>query len=462
MADLFTSLTTAARSLEAQRFGLDVTGQNIANVNTPGYTRRVVDFAAVPSYDKYSAGSGVRVLDLRSQRDLLIERRLEQESTAAFRESALAEALGVVELALGTSGNSIDTRLTEFFDSFSRLADSPTSPVARQEVALQGESLAASIRQTYSQIADARRSANTQLGTVIEEINALSARVAALNESITIAGSDPAGLHLADEQARLVRQLAELTDINVLPREGGGVDIDIAGGRALVVGSSSYRLTATPVGPDGMLQVSINGSDITQEMTGGRAGGLLVARDQRIPAYLASLDDLAYALATSVNAIHAAGYDLSGNTGQDFFAFSTPIVGPAGAAAALIVDPAIVADPTKIAAAGVALAGDNQNARALDEARSALVLEGGTATLSEGWANFVYRMGRDLQTAQQEAAMRQEVVLQVETLRDRVSGVSLDEEAMNLMRYQRAYEANARFFSVIDETLDILLNAFAR
>jgi flagellar hook-associated protein 1 FlgK len=90
------------------------------------------------------------------------------------------------------------------------------------------------------------------------------------------------------------------------------------------------------------------------------------------------------------------------------------------------------------------------------------VLEGGTATLSEGWANFVYRMGRDLQTAQQEAAMRQEVVLQVETLRDRVSGVSLDEEAMNLMRYQRAYEANARFFSVIDETLDILLNAFAR
>ena len=462
MADLFTSLTTAARALEAQRFALDATGQNIANVNTPGYSRRVVDFAAVPPYDKYSAGSGVRVMDLRSQRDLLIERRLEQESTAAHRESALADALGLVEVALGTSGNSVDTRLAQFFDSFSRLADSPTSPVARQEVALQGESLAAAIRQTYGRLAEARRNANTRLGGTVEEINAIAARVAALNESIAIAGADPAGLHLADEQAGLVRKLAELTDINVLPRSNGGVDIDIAGGRALVVGNSSYGLVASAAGPDGMLQISINGSDITQELTGGRAGGLLVARDQRIPAYLASLDEQAYTLAMTVNTIHAAGFDLAGNTGQDFFAFSSPIVGSAGAAQALIVDPAVAADPSRIAAAGAALPGDNQNARALANARDALVLEGGTATLSEGWGNFIYRTGRDLQTARQEAAMRQEVVLQVETLRDQVSGVSLDEEAMNLMRYQRAYEANARFFSVIDETLDMLLNALAR
>jgi len=462
VADLFTSLNTAARALEAQRFALDATGQNIANVNTPGYTRRVVDFAAVPPYDKYSAGSGVEVKDLRSQRDLLIERRLEQETTAAHRETALADALGVVELALGTSGNSVDTRLSAFFDSFSRLADSPTSPVARQEVALQGESVAAAIRETYGRISDARRGANTRLGTTIEEINAIAARVAALNESIAIAGADPAGLHMADEQSRLVRQLAELTDINVLHRPGGGLDVDISGGRALVVGNTQYALVGSATGPDGMLRVSINGTDITQEMTGGRAGGLLVARDQRIPAYLATLDDQAYALATAVNTIHAAGYDIAGNTGQNFFAFSSPIVGPTGAAQALIVDPAITGDPNRIAAAAAALPGDNQTARALADARNARVLDGGTATLSEGWGNFVYRTGRDLQTARQEAAMRREVVLQVETLRDQVSGVSLDEEAMQLMRYQRAYEANARFFSVIDETLDMLLNAMAR
>ncbi len=462
MADLFTSLSTAARALEAQRFALDATGQNIANVNTPGYSRRVVDFAAVPPYDKYSAGSGVTVSDLRSQRDLLIERRLDQESTAAHRETALAGALGLAELALGTSGASVDSRLSEFFDSFSRLADNPMSPVARQEVVLQGQNLASAIRGTYDRLAEARRDANTRIGTAIGEINAIAARIAAINESIAIAGQDPAGLHMADEQASLARQLATLTDINVLHRPGGGMDIDIAGGRALVVGTTSYDLVGTMAGGDGMLQVSINGTDITQEITGGQIGGLLVARDQRIPTYLAALDEQAYALADTVNTIHAAGYDLDGDTGQNFFGFSTAISGSTGAARALIVDPAITSDPTRIAAAGAPLPADNQAARALADARDSRVLNGGTATLSEGWGNFVYRVGRDVQTARQESAMRQEVVLQVETLRDQVSGVSLDEEAMQLMRYQRAYEANARFFSVVDETLDMLLNALAR
>jgi flagellar hook-associated protein 1 FlgK len=90
------------------------------------------------------------------------------------------------------------------------------------------------------------------------------------------------------------------------------------------------------------------------------------------------------------------------------------------------------------------------------------VLDGGTATLSEGWGRLVYRVGRDVQSSRQESAMRQEVVSQVATLRDQVSGVSLDEEAMQMMKFQRAYEANARFFRVIDQTLDVLLNTVAR
>lgn len=462
MADLFSSLTTAARSLEAQRFALDATGQNIANASTPGYTRRVVDFAAVPPYTAASAGSGVEVTGIRSQRDLLIERRLELETTAAQREAALADSLGVVELALGTPGSSIDGELTEFFDSFARLADSPTSPVARQEVAQQGANLAGAIRETAGELAQARRDANERLGAALDEINALAERIAALNDSIGVAGADTAGLHMADEQAQLVRELSGLIDIRVLRRPQGGVDIDVADGRALVVGSNQYSLVGSASGPDGMLQVSINGTDITQEITGGRTGGLLIARDQHIPEYMASLDEQAFAVAETVNAIHAAGYDLDGNTGQDFFAFSFAITGSAGAARALIVDPAITANPSRIAAAGAALPGDNQVARALSDARDARVLDGGTATLSEAWGGFVYRVGRDVKSARQESAMRAEVVLQVETLRDQVSGVSLDEEAMHLMKYQRAYEANARFFRVIDQTLELLMSTVAR
>ena len=192
------------------------------------------------------------------------------------------------------------------------------------------------------------------------------------------------------------------------------------------------------------------------------AGNVLIARDQHIPGYLASLDDQALALAETVNTIHAAGYDLDGNTGPDFFAFSFAITGSEGAARALIVDPAITANPSRIGAAGAALPGDNQVARALSDARDARVLDGGTATLSEAWGGFVYRVGRDVKSARQESAMRAEVMQQVETLRDQVSGVSLDEEAMHLMKYQRAYEANARFFRVIDQTLDVLMSTITR
>jgi flagellar hook-associated protein 1 FlgK len=448
--------------MEAQRIALDVTGQNIANVNTPGYTRRVVDFSAIPPSSQYSAGDGVVARDIRSQRDVLLERRLEQETMASSREAALAEALGVAELALGTGEASIDTRLSAFFDSFARLADNPTSPVARQDVALQGASLAAAFRDTADRLASARRDANTQLGAALDEINALASRIAVLNESLSTAANDPARLHIADQQGQLVRQLSELADVRVLQRPGGGIDIDIADGRPLVVGQTAYSLSGTATGPDGMLQITIEGADITGELTGGKAGGLLIARDGRIPAYLAQLDEQAYALAQTVNGIHAAGYDLGGATGQPFFAFSTTITPPAGSAGALIVDAAVSADPARIAAAGVALPGDNQVARAMADARDARVLAGGTATLGEAWGNLVYRVGRDVQSARQEASMRSEVTRQVEALRDQVSGVSLDEEAMNLMKFQRAYEANARFFRVIDQTLDMLLSTVAR
>ena len=448
--------------MEAQRIALDVTGQNIANVNTPGYTRRVVDFSAIPPTSQYSAGNGVTVTGIRAQRDVLLERRLEQETIAASREAALAEALGVAELALGSGGASIETRLSAFFDTFARLADNPMSPVARQEVALQGESLAASFRNTADRLAAARRDVNTQLGAALDDINALASRIAVLNERMGTAANDPARLHMADEQGQLVRQLSELADVRVLQRPGGGIDIDIADGRPLVVGTTAYSLSGTATGPDGMLQVTIEGADITGELTGGRAGGLLIARDARIPTYLTQLDEQAFALAQTVNGIHEAGYDLSGATGQAFFAFSTTITGPAGSASALIVDAAVSADPARIAAAGVALPGDNQVARAMADARDARVLAGGTATLGEAWGNLVYRVGRDVQSARQEASMRSEVARQVEALRDQVSGVSLDEEAMNLMKFQRAYEANARFFRVIDQTLDMLLNIVAR
>jgi flagellar hook-associated protein 1 FlgK len=197
--------------------------------------------------------------------------------------------------------------------------------------------------------------------------------------------------------------------------------------------------------------------DITSEIGAGKIGGLIHARDVLLPAYQASLDTLAYEFASNVNALHAAGVGGDGGTGRSLFTFSPAVTGPAGAAGAIAVDPAVAADADLVAAAGAgAPVGDNTTARDIAALRHARVV-GGSATFHESWGQLVYRVGRDSQSASNEQQSREEIVNQVDALRDQVSGISLDEEAVNLLKYQKAYEANARFFRAIDATLDTLL-----
>jgi flagellar hook-associated protein 1 FlgK len=163
-----------------------------------------------------------------------------------------------------------------------------------------------------------------------------------------------------------------------------------------------------------------------------------------------------------VNSLHTAGVDLNGAAGGAFFSYSIPPSGTSGAARALRVDPAIVADNALIAAASVAESGDNGTARAIASLRTQRILDGGTATLSEGWGNIIYEVGSDAQGAAAARDTQQTITREIDALRDQVSGVSLDEEALNLLKFQRAYEANAKYFSTVDSMLDTLLNAFHR
>jgi flagellar hook-associated protein 1 FlgK len=456
MSSLFSTLTSAARALDAQRFGLDVTGQNIANVNTPGYTRRTIDLAAVPPESNRAAGRGVDVVAVRSTRDLLIERRLQQELPSERREAALADVLSVLEVALGRPGESIDGAFDRFFDAFAALSQSPSSPVARQEVLLQAESLAAAFRDMAQRLSVSRRDTDQQVSSAAQDINELAARIAKINEAIGRTGESAGGiLHLQDEQAVLVRQLSEIVDVDVLPRADGGVDITLGNGRALVIGENGYTVETSMVG--GVSHIFSAGVDITSEISAGKVGGLIYARDVLIPGYQGNLDALAHEFVTQVNTLHAAGVGADGGTGRNLFTFSPAIVGPAGAAGAIAVDPTVAADADLVAAAGPgAPVGDNATSRDIAALRHTRVF-GGSATFHDTWGQLVYRAGRDSQAARNEQQSREEIVDQVDALRDQVSGVSLDEEAVNLLKFQKAYEANARFFRAIDTTLDTLL-----
>jgi flagellar hook-associated protein 1 FlgK len=459
MADFFSSLTSTSRALDAQRYGIDMVGQNIANANTPGYSRRTVDFAAVAPDSPQSAGRGVEVVGVRALRDRLVELRLLQETPAQQRESAMASQLAIVQSAIGQAGSSIDGSLDSFFSAFSDLAQDPTSSVARREVQLQGDTLASAFNDMASRFDSARNDADHQVRSNVDQINTLAAQIAALNHNLATSPTPETRLSVADDQEQLVQKLSQLVDLNVLDRADGGVDISIANGHPLVVGDTAYAIDATSTPPDGHAALSINGADITSAITGGTLGGMLHVRDVDIPGYQAQLDQLAYDVADQVNTLHAAGYDQSGAAGGDFFSFSSTIVGSTGAAAAIQLDPAIAADATKIAAAGIAEPGDNQVARQLAALRDTRVLDGGTSTLSDHWGQLVYSIGRDVKDAQDQNASRTQIVSQVDALRDQVSGVSLDEEATQLLKFQRAYEANAKFFQVVDQALQTLMQA---
>jgi flagellar hook-associated protein 1 len=253
-----------------------------------------------------NAGRGVDVVSIRSLRDRLLERRLGQEVSAEQRQTALVNSLSVVESTLGTPGKSIDLSLQQFFNSFSDLSQDPTSSVARQQVLLQGANLASQFRGMAARLEDGRRNTDLDIRGAVEDVNDLTERISALNALMGTPASQST-LHLQDEQAQLVRQLSELVDINVVTRQEGGVDISIGNGRPLVVGNTPYAVTAVSTAPSGYAALTVNGTTVTSEITGGRLGGLIAVRDTNIPDYLDTLDALAYEVVTQVNTLQTAG-----------------------------------------------------------------------------------------------------------------------------------------------------------
>lgn len=453
MAGLLDSLSIATSGLTAARIGLDVTGQNIANINTPGYARRTLQLAELAPTDATSAGRGVEVVQIRALRDLYIESRIGQEKAGQQRDTAVLDGVRAAEAAIGLPGDSIDARLTAFFDAFSALTTDVTSLTARDTVVREAQALAAGFNTLADRFAEMRRVTDRDLQSSVAELNELAGTVAQLNARITGGGGFDADA-LRDERAVAVHRMAELADVHVLERENGAFDITVGSGHAVVVGTHRYPVGTQGQPPLGFSSLHLSDHDITSQLTGGRIGGLLTLRDTTLPAYETKLDQLAHDVASQVNALHATGFDLAGAAGGSFF---TPPGTVAGAAAALSIDPAVAADPGLIAAAGAPAAGDNDVARAIAGLRESRVMSGGTATASEAWAGLVYQVGSDVRAAQASSGTREQIVQQLQRLRDQQSAVSLDEEAAMLLRYQRSYEASARYFTTIVDTLDILM-----
>jgi flagellar hook-associated protein 1 FlgK len=252
-----------------------------------------------------------------------------------------------------------------------------------------------------------------------------------------------------DQRDQLIEQLSNLIDVASVRTESG-LTLTTSSGTALVASAQSFPLTTQP-DLSGAQHIFAQDADITAQISSGKLAGLLQARDQRIPGLLTSLDSLAAGFATAINTAHQNGFDLGGDMGGVFFA--APPAGGVGAAASMAV---AITDPSLIAASSDGNPGSNGNLLALSAVHDLAVTAGATAT--DFYSNLVFAIGGDVAngTADQEASAL--VLQQLQDQRGSISGVSLDEEAANMLVFQRAYDAAARVVSAINEMMTVAVN----
>jgi flagellar hook-associated protein 1 FlgK len=469
----FSGLSVGLSSLYAQRRGLELTGHNIANANTEGYSRQRLRLQAdggplVPAiHSRWNgAGNGVTTADVERLRDVFLEARSVQErgTDAGLRGGQVL--LGRVETILSEPGDSgIQSQLADFWSGWDDVANQPDSLAARSQLLERAQTLASGVNSASERLEKQWTASREQLDATVQDINATAASVAEYNRAImsaTKAGLSPNDL--ADQRDLMVQRLGELAGVTLRPGESGSVDVYL-GGTALVRGESAERLTAT--GPASMPQPAIDPPAATPRplvglawerdgypvTAGGSAGGLAQGMNDVLPRYRDQLSTLSGTLLTQVNGVHAEGYDENGDPGGAFFVASAD-----GRLAIAFTDPAKVAasdssdtytDPDTGAVTGNRSGG---NAARLAELSTA---PGGADEL---YRQIVVGLGVEAQTANRRVDIQSNILSQIDGAREAEAGVNLDEEMTSMLAYQRAYEGAARFVSAVDQALDTLIN----
>jgi flagellar hook-associated protein 1 len=454
MAGIGNLLSLARDALNAQAFGLNVTGQNVANANTPGYVRR--DAVLETRIAGTITYGGVNPAGIHRSVDSFLDAR--NYVAGSFEEGAKSrdQALGAIEnLFNDTAGTGLSSSLSALFSSFSALGASPNDPTTRAVVLQRADDFAGRLRETSNQIATFRTDLLTQSQGTAAQINEVAGQIAKLNGQITLTentGGDAADLK--DQRDKLVTQLSEKINVHVIT-DGSGKLVIAAGGATLVEGDRAASLSVG-THTDGSLQIILQrpggtNLDITAQITGGSLGGIREARDDDAVAMSQKLDQFAYDLATAVNTQHAAGYGTDGVNGRNLFA----IGGVSGAAATIALDPAMIGHPERLGAASsaVSLPAGADNAILLAGLLDRPVASGNTRTPAEAYSDLVGEIGQRKAAAAQDVEVRAAMHDQSKAMRESVSGVSMDEELVALSRYQRAYEAASKLLRTADELL---------
>jgi len=452
------NLITSA--LDADQMALNVTSNNVANASNPAYTREVPNWSEnQPIYvNGLAIGTGVTVTGGVSQRDRVLNQRLDQQQQLSASSSALLTALTTLQGSFTPASSSsatgnIGTDITSFFDSYTQLESNPSSNSLRQQVLSNATTLAGDISGTAASLNEQQSSLDQSATTVVSQVNALTSSLAQINQQIqSLSPNQDAGT-LEDQRQSDLSQLSQLVGINQITTEQNGLSVTTTGGQMLASEGNSFAITSGSV--NGVTHFFLGGTDITTELAsgGGQLGGLLTARDQSIPNTLASLDQLAYGIETQVNTVNNTGTDLDGDNGNAGNIFNAPTQ-VAGSAASMQV---VLTDPNKIAAAGLGLgSGDSSNATVAANLATQAIINGQIP--SNFYSNLVSTLGASVsETTTQNTALSASVT-QLQSQVNSLSGVSLDEEASNLEEFQRSYQAASQVFTILNSVMSSALN----
>lgn len=457
MSGLNTSLMVAMQSLLAEQGALDLTTNNIANVNTPGYTREVPVLSEAPATQEanYSMGNGVVLEKYQSIRDQILEGQINQATQQNASAQAQTNSLQQVEPLFTSTGSDIGSEMSAFFASVTQLQTDPTNMSLRAAILTAGQNLATSFHTTATGIAQVQAGLNTQVAGDVGQINQLTKEIAPLNmqlANLQATGQD--GGTVEDQLNVLIGKLSALTDVSVTQTESG-LTLTTGNGTALVVGGQNFALqTATDAGMTIVLDST--GKDITKTIQNGDLGGAIDVRDSTLPDIVGQLNTLASDFADNFNAAQKKGFALDGTAGVDFF--NAPSTGSGAAANFSVVIPTPpLSAATLIAASSDGSAGSNGNLTNLIAVQNDPLKTSGSSPVNS-YAAIVFAAGSASAAAQAQTTATSMGLLQLTNQRSALSGVSINEESTNLIRYQQAFQAAAKVISTIEQLGTITIN----
>lgn len=451
-------------ALVTQQKAIDITGNNIANVNTPGYSRQRLNLEqSTPIRDQNTTMStGVRA-EQKVQRfyDQFVTNQLNNENEGLGRWEAQKTALEKVEVLFDeVSGYGLSEAMSGYWGAWQDLSNNPSGHVERTNLVSAAQYLTSTFNQLSTNVSNAQSDIDTNVDNIVGEVNRLADQIAELN--IKVSQVEVTGFNAndyRDQRDALVFELSKLMDIDTFEDGDGNATIMVAGGKPLVEGGFTWDLsTANNAGVQDVYWEDSSGTaqNITTQIESGELKGWLEARDVVINDYMTRLDALAGAIIQEVNALHndpgtPSGFGLDGSQ-NDFFTGTD--------AGDIAVNSAIVADVNLIAAAGdaAALPGDNSVAISIANLQSGLTMSGGNATFDDYYTSLVGDVGSDVRTADLNYDHQSTMIQHLQNYREEVSGVSLDEEMVNLVKFQHAYNAAAKLITTTDEMMDTIIS----